>query len=92
MHDTASRNYAGGLVAIRPNRDGTVQGYRGVDYVQRKYGHLIMRMHLPAVGGHTQPVEAGYLANAHVYVRHPDYDTTRAILDDIGNNLQMYAG
>ncbi len=86
-----SRQYAAGLVALRPNQDGTIAGYSGLDEVQRKYGSLIFRMHLPAVGQRTQPVEAGYLANAYVCVRHPDYDVVRAILDDIGANLRVWA-
>lgn len=86
-----TRRFAGGLVAIRPNRDGIVQGYAGAEEIERKYAPYILRKWLPPVGSRTQPVEAGFLANAWYYVRHPDYDAARAILDDIGGSLRMIA-
>ncbi len=86
-----SRNYSAGMVAIRPNRDGRVAGYSGVDEINRRYGRNILRMHLPAVGGRTQPVGSGYMGNAWVWARHPDYDVCREILEDIGRTLKMWA-
>jgi hypothetical protein len=91
VREAPSRQYAAGLVNLRPDRDGTIAGYSGVDDVQRKYGGLIFKMHLPPVGHRTQPVEAGFLANAYVAVRHPDYDVVRAVLDDIGRTLRVWA-
>lgn len=86
-----SRNYSAGMVAIRPNRDGRVAGYSGVDEVNRRYGPNILRMHLPPVGGRTQPVGSGYMGNAWVWARHPDYDACKAMLEDIGRTLKMWA-
>lgn len=91
VEEFASRRYAAGLVALRPNQDGTIAGYSGVDEVQARYGGLIFKLHLPPVGHRTQPVEAGYLANAYVAVRHPDYDLVRSVLDDIGQTLKVWA-
>ena len=87
----ASRKYAGGMIAIRPNRDGTVVGYTGVEQVQRYFGDNIVQMYLPPVGGKTQPIEAGYRANAWMFVRHTDYDELRKMMDVIGNTLKMWA-
>ena len=42
--------------------------------------------HLPPPGTPTQPVEAGYMANAYVRMRHPDYDVLRGMLDDVGRS------
>lgn len=92
VHETPSRKYTAGLLSIRPSAQGTVQGYTGVDEMQRKYGSAIVKAHLPPRGARTQPIEAGYLANAWVIARHPDYDTCRAMMDDIGHNLRMLAG
>ena len=83
---------AGGLLAIRPTRDGRVQGYQGVDEVQRRYGQHIVKMYLPPLGQGTQPIEAGYLANAYLYVRHPDFDACKEMMDDIGRTIVMRAG
>ena len=86
-----SRRYAAGLIALRPSQDGRIAGYSGVEEMQQKYGENIFRAHLPPVGHHTQPVEAGYLANAYICVRHPNYDMVRAILDDIGQSVKVWA-
>ena len=50
----------------------------------------MMRVSGP-VGHGTKSVEAGYMANAWVRVRHHDYDTARAVLDDIGQTIRMHA-
>lgn len=87
----ASRAYAAGLINLRPDRDGHISGYEGVEEIQRRYGEWILDAHLPPEGTPTQPVEAGYKANAWVRMRHPDYDTLRAMLDDVGRTIQVRA-
>ena len=32
------------------------------------------------------------MANAWVRMRHPDYDTLREMLDDVGRTIQVHAG
>ena len=90
-HTPPSRRYAAGMIALRPNRDGRISGYTGVEEIQEKYGDCIMAAHLPDVGTPTQPVEAGYMANAWLRLRHRDYDTLRAILNDVGETISVYA-
>jgi hypothetical protein len=51
----------------------------------------VIDAHLPDPGTPTQPVEAGYWANAYVRMRHPDYDTLRELLDDVGRTIHVYA-
>jgi hypothetical protein len=36
-------------------------------------------------------VEAGYMANAYVRMRHPDYDVLREMLDDVGRTIHVHA-
>ena len=86
-----SRRYASGMVALRPERDGSISGYSGVEELQRRYGEWVIDAHLPSPGTATQPVAAGYMANAYVRMRHPDYDTLRGMLDDAGRTLHVYA-
>lgn len=86
-----SRQYSGGLLAIRPDRDGQVVGYSGAEAVQARYGRYIVAAHLPPPGTPTQPIEAGYRANAWLQVRHPDYDGCRAMMSEIGEMLRMHA-
>ena len=61
-----------------------ISGYSGVDELQQRYGEWVIDAHLPPPGTPTQGVEAGYMANAYVRMRHPDYDTLRGMLDDGG--------
>jgi hypothetical protein len=83
--------WAAGLVSLRPTEDGVVVGYEGVETMQRRYGEWIFRLHLPPPGTRTQPIDQGYLANAYVFVKHPDYDVLRSILHDIGSTVRLIA-
>jgi formate-dependent phosphoribosylglycinamide formyltransferase (GAR transformylase) len=86
-----SRRFAAGIIALRPERDGQITGYSGVEDIQSRSGEWVIDAHLPPPGTPTQPVEAGYMANAYIRMRHPDYDVLRSMLDDVGHNVHVYA-
>ena len=86
-----SRRYAAGMIALRPTCDGHITGYSGLDAIQQRYGDCIVAAHLPPVGSPTQPVEGGYMANAWMRVRHPDYDALRQIMNTIGETVTVHA-
>ncbi|MEV6495064.1 hypothetical protein AB0M20_41555, partial [Actinoplanes sp. NPDC051633] len=86
-----SRQFATGIIALRPEHDGQISGYSGVDEVQARSGQWVIDAHLPPPGTPTQPVEAGYWANAYVRMRHPDYDMLRERLDDVGRTVHVHA-
>lgn len=86
-----SRRLACGIVALRPDRDGHIVGHEGADEVFRRYGDLVVGAHFPPPGTPTQPVAAGYMANAWMRLRHPDYDELRRILNDIGERVHVHA-
>ena len=86
-----SRRRAAGIVALRPDRDGTISHYEGVDDVQRQFGEWILDSHLPGSGTPTQPVEAGYMANAWIRMAHPNYDTLHNMLNLIGETVRVRA-
>lgn len=90
-HTRPSRRYAAGMIALRPKRDGRISGYSGVEEIHNRYGDCIVAAHLPEPGTPTQPVEAGYMANAWLRMRHPDYDRLRAILNDVGETISVHA-
>jgi hypothetical protein len=87
-----SRQYSAGIVALRPSGDGTIQGYSGLDDIRDRYNEWIIDAHLPDPGTPTQPVEAGYMANAYVRMKHPDYDVLHGMLDDTGRTVHVHAG
>ena len=86
-----SRRFASGIVALRPSQDGTISGYSGVDELQGRFGEWVIDAHLPSPGTPTQGVAAGYMANAYVRMRHPDYDVLHDMLDTVGRTLHVYA-
>ncbi len=86
-----SRRYACGIIALRPDCDGMITGYEGLGAVFDRYGGMVVGSHFPEPGTPTQPVEAGYMANAWMRVRHQDYDALRGVLDDIGQTAQVRA-
>lgn len=87
-----SRSHSAGIVALRPDRDGHITGYSGLEHVENHLGRWIIDAHLPPAGTATQPVEAGYMANAWIRMRHPDYDVLRTMLDETGSTVQVHAG
>lgn len=87
-----SRRLAAGVVNIRPDRDGRIVGYEGKDALLRDLGDFIIDCHFPPPGHGTQPVEAGYKANAWIQMKHPDYDDLRKMLSLVGDKVRMRAG
>ena len=86
-----SRRYAAGLISLRPDRDGHIVGYEGLEKIQHAFGDNILKMHLPGPGTRTNSVGSGYLGHAWMWVRHEDYDACRKILDVIGDTVKMRA-
>ena len=87
-----TRRYAAGMIALRPDRDGRIQGYSGLEEIQREFGSCFIDSRIPPVGSRTAPVEAGFMANAWIRLKHPDYDRLREILDHVGETVQVHAG
>lgn len=87
-----SRSHSAGIIALRPDRDGSITGYEGLEDVENRYGRWVIDAHLPGSGTPTQPIEAGFMANAWIRMRHPDYDVLRTVLDDVGGTVRVHAG
>src|SRR3712207_6795889 len=45
-----SRQYSAGIVALRPEQDGTISGYSGADEIQGRHGQWVLDAHLPSPG------------------------------------------
>ena len=87
----ATRRFATGIIALRPDRDGRIAGVDGWEALQRKHAAAIVDFHFPAPGSPTQPVAAGYMANAWVRAKHPSADALRAIFDELGAGVRLRA-
>ena len=88
---SASRRYSAGIIALRPDRDGHIAGYEGADAIGKAFGPNIIDAHLPHEGTPTQPVEAGYMANAWLRMKHENYDELRRMLDIVGQTVKVRA-
>ena len=86
-----SRKYSAGMVALRPDRDGAISHYEGWEQMQQRFGQWILDSHLPPAGTPTQGVEGGYMANAYVRMRHPDFDELRKMLNAVGETVKVKA-
>jgi hypothetical protein len=86
-----SRAFAAGIINLRPNQDGRIIGYQGLADIERDYGRWIIDSHLPSPGTPTQGVAEGYMANAWIRMRHPDYDELRRMLNRVGETVKVKA-
>ncbi len=86
-----SRRFAAGIVALRPDRDGRISRYENKDEIFRHFDGMILDGHFPPPGTPTQGVEAGYMANAWLRMKHYDYDSLRSMLDTVGRTLKVRA-
>jgi formate-dependent phosphoribosylglycinamide formyltransferase (GAR transformylase) len=86
-----SRRFSAGIIALRPDRDGHIAGYEGLDAIGKAFGSNIIDLHLPPEGTPTQPVEAGYMANAWLRMKHENYDELRRMLDLVGQTVKVRA-
>jgi phosphoribosylaminoimidazole carboxylase (NCAIR synthetase) len=86
-----SRRFSAGIIALRPECDGRITGYEGLEEIQRRFGDQLIDFHLPDPGTPTQGVEAGYMANAWIRMRHPDFDVLRSTLDTVGQTVRVLA-
>jgi hypothetical protein len=86
-----SRRFAAGIIALRPDRDGRISHYEGVDEIYKAFGQWVIDAHFPPPGTPTQAVAAGYMANAWMRLKHPDYDELRRMLNLVGQNVKVRA-
>jgi hypothetical protein len=91
IDERPSRRLSTGSVQVRPDREGKVVGYEGLESVMRRCGEFLFAHEIPPVGRKTVPVAKGYLANAWFRLRHPDYDEVRGLMDWIGRTLKVRA-
>jgi len=86
-----SRRFATGSLQVRPDRDGKVASYEGIDRVAQRFGAWIWQHDLPRPGRRTVAIEKGYLTNAWFRLKHPDYDELRRMMDTIGRTVKVHA-
>jgi hypothetical protein len=91
VDERPSRRYATGSVQIRPDRDGRVVGYEGLEEVLARCREFVFDHEVPPPGRKTVPISKGYLTNAWFRLRHVDYDALREMMSWIGRTLRARA-
>jgi formate-dependent phosphoribosylglycinamide formyltransferase (GAR transformylase) len=86
-----SRRYSTGMIALRPDKDGVIDRYEGAEELQKRFGAHVIDAYLPPAGTPTQGVEAGYMANAWVRMKHANYDELRKMMSAVGETLKVRA-
>jgi formate-dependent phosphoribosylglycinamide formyltransferase (GAR transformylase) len=86
-----SRRFSAGIIALRPDRDGVIDRYEGIAEIEHRFGEWVIDCHFPDPGTPTQGVEAGYMANAWVRMKHTSFDHLRYMMDEVGRTIKVRA-
>lgn len=87
----ASRAFSAGMIALRPDQDGVISHYDGLELLNGELKSAVIDSHFPPAGTPTQSVESGYMGNAWVRMRHPDFDELRNLLNRVGETVKVHA-
>ncbi len=80
------RKYAVGTAFLRGIGRGKVAAVTGVEEVQKKVGHLVVKAHLPTRG---EPRADSYEGEGYVVVRHPDTEVVKAAIKTIIQTISV---
>lgn len=91
VESKASRRYATGSVQVRPDREGKVTRYEGLERVLERCRDRIFAHEIPPAGRKTVAISKGYLANAWFRLRDESYDSLLETMSWIGRTLRVRA-
>ncbi len=86
------RKYNVATIFKRAQGQGRIFKMEGRDHIQRRWGDCIVWDNLLSVGSPRRNWRQTLVSDGFLMMRHPDLKTTMEMADDVGQNLQMYAG
>ena len=89
---TWDRRYNVGQVIKRAQGSGNITHIDGLGRLHDQFGQYIVNVDLLAVGQPRRDWQQVVLSDGVMVVRHPDLDAVYAMCDQIGTDLQLYAG
>ncbi len=96
VHGTLSENvqrlYNVANIYKRAQGQGRIQRIVGLEALRAKWGKAIVWENLLPVGANRRSWLQTLISDGFLVVRHPDLDTTLQIADEVGRDLQLYAG
>ena len=88
---TLSRRFAAGIIALRPDCDGHISATTASTRSSAASAAASSTATSRRRARPRSPSSAGYMANAWLRMKHPDYDTLRSMLDIVGQTLKVRA-
>ncbi|WP_396221334.1 acetyl-CoA carboxylase biotin carboxylase subunit family protein [Gemmatimonas sp.] len=96
LHGTFSqpieRKYNTACITKRAHGQGRIQRIEGLEQLRQRFGDAICVVDLLPIGTPRRDWKSTLLSDGYVTLRHPDWDTTIAMADAVGTDLNLYAG
>lgn len=96
LHGTFSpvveRKYNCACITKRAHGQGRIQRIEGLDRIKSRLGDALCAIDLLPVGTPRRDWKSTLLSDGYVTLRHPDWDTCKALADFVGTDLHLYAG
>ena len=95
LHGTFSpvveRKYNCACITKRAHGQGRIQRIEGLDRIKSRLGDALCAIDLLPVGTPRRDWKSTLLSDGYVTLRHPDWDTCKALADFVGTDLHLYA-
>ncbi|MCZ8204504.1 ATP-grasp domain-containing protein [Gemmatimonas sp.] len=96
LHGTFSpvveRKFNCACITKRAHGQGRIQRIEGLDRIKSRLGDALCAIDLLPVGTPRRDWKSTLLSDGYVTLRHPDWDTCKALADFVGTDLHLYAG
>lgn len=89
---TVERKYNAAVIFKRAQGQGRIQVIRGLDRLVHELGDAVACVDLLPIGAPRRNWRATLISDGYLVVRHRDLETTMAMADRVGTDLQIYAG
>ncbi len=89
---TIERKYNAAVIFKRAQGQGRIRHVKGLESLLRELGPAVACVDLLPVGAPRRNWRATLISDGYLIVRHPDLETTMAMADKVGTDLQLYAG
>lgn len=89
---TMERKYNAAVIFKRAQGKGRIRHVAGLDALLRELGDAVVCVDLLPIGAQRRNWRATLISDGYLIVRHRDLETTMAMADKVGTDLQLYAG
>ena len=87
----ATRKYNAAIIFKRAKGQGRIRAIEGLDRFMAKYGRYVVEQKLLPVGTHRRNWKQTLTSDGHILLRHPDWETTKALAEMVAEEITLYA-